>query len=203
MENTREFSIYHLIEVVDHRLCSLKPPSFISRLPRPIKTHVSYWKVSERKNWFFYFSLPGLNDILPKNYFEYFKILVLAIYTLCTENVSIENVDLAEKLLREFVSRFEHLYGIKNMTCNVHSLQHFLETVRRTGPLWTTSCFPFEDFNGKLKVLIHGSKKSHLQIVTNLSMHIRVCTLKHEWLDEESEAFNFCEKMLSPAKIKS
>lgn len=36
-------------------------------------------------------------------------------------------------------------------------IQHLVGMVRRYGPLWTHSCFPFESFNSYLISLIHGT----------------------------------------------
>uniref|UniRef100_A0ABD2WJ36 RING-type domain-containing protein n=1 Tax=Trichogramma kaykai TaxID=54128 RepID=A0ABD2WJ36_9HYME len=41
------FSISHFTNLVDDKLCSIKPPSFISRRPRTIKDHFPYWKALE------------------------------------------------------------------------------------------------------------------------------------------------------------
>ena len=51
----KSFNIAHLIDVVDNMLLSIKPPSYIKRRPRPIKSHFKYWKASEQKYWFFIF----------------------------------------------------------------------------------------------------------------------------------------------------
>lgn len=195
-----DFSIYNLVEVVDYRLCNIAPPSYTARRPRPIKTHFCHWKASELKNWFFYYSIPVLAGILPDKYIDHYKLLVLAIYLLSQQSVSRSMINLAETLLREFCSRFESLYGLRNMSCNLHSLRHLPEVVRRTGPLWTTSCFPLEDLNGKLKALSHGSNSPHLQIASNLNMYIIVYTLRNEWLKENSDAFNYCETLSNPMK---
>ena len=37
-------SIVQHMNLVDHRLKSLTPPSFVQRLPRSIKNHLPYWK---------------------------------------------------------------------------------------------------------------------------------------------------------------
>ena len=36
------------------------------------------------------------------------------------------------------------------MTINVHSLLHLPHVVKKLGPLWGHSCFPFESINGQL-----------------------------------------------------
>lgn len=194
------FSMSNLVDVVDYRLCNIKPPLNTQRRPRPIKTHFSLWKTSEFKNWTLYYSVVVLNELMDKDYFDHYMYFVLSIYMLCQEKVTNEMVNKADELLREFVSRFEHLYGEKYMSCNLHNLRHLPEMVRRFGPLWTTSCFPLEDINGKLKAMVHGSKAPHLQICSNLNIHITVYSLKHIWLKQGSVGYNFCEKILSSKK---
>ncbi|OXU19995.1 hypothetical protein TSAR_014686, partial [Trichomalopsis sarcophagae] len=39
---------------------------------------------------------------------------------------------------------------------NIHQLLHLPKVVEDLGPLWTTSCFLYEDINGKLKNFVHG-----------------------------------------------
>ena len=194
------FNISNFIEIIDKKLCDIKPPSFISRNPRSIKDHFSYWKASELKNWFFYFSLPVLRDVLPEDYFNHYKYIVWAIYLLFQEKCTDEMIDLAKSLIYEFTSRFEYLYGEKHITCNIHSVNHLPTIVRRLGPLWTTSCFALEDLNGKIKALVHGSKKPELQIFFNLNLYVKVYTLKHEWLKENTDAYDFCDYVSSPQK---
>ena len=49
------------------------------------------------------------------------------------------------------------LTGERFQTFNCHQLLHLSEDVKCLGPLWTSSCFPFEDYNGDLKDLFHGT----------------------------------------------
>lgn len=50
------------------------------------------------------------------------------------------------------------------MTINVHNLLHLPNAVKRLGPLWAHSCFPFESANGELLKLFHGSQAIEKQI---------------------------------------
>ena len=52
----------------------------------------------------------------------------------------------------------ENLCGEKCMTINFHLLLHIPETVRQLRPLWTSPCFSFEDYNGKLGDIFHGTQ---------------------------------------------
>ena len=55
--------------------------------------------------------------------------------------------------------------GEKFQTFNCHSLLHLADDVKQRGPLWTHSCFPFEDYNGDLKDLFHGTQKIPGQVI--------------------------------------
>lgn len=62
------------------------------------------------------------------------------------------------------VARFEDLYGLRHMTCNLHQSLHVPAEVRHFGPFWITSCFPFEGASGSLKSLIRGTRYAQLHI---------------------------------------
>lgn len=59
------------------------------------------------------------------------------------------------------------------MTANMHGLLHLPDTVRRLGPLWVHSCFPFEAANGVILELFHGTQSSEkqVQIIAVVFMH--------------------------------
>ncbi|XP_043472593.1 uncharacterized protein LOC122505177 [Leptopilina heterotoma] len=194
------FSLYHLVDVIDERLKNIHPPGFVQRRPRSIKKHVKYWKASELKNFFFYFSLIILKDVMKEEYFQNFQLLVGAIHILCQQSVSIQMIGEAKRLIQEFVSTFQTLYGLRNMSCNVHLLLHLPEVVEKLGPLWQYSCFTFEDINGKLKKLVHSSKNAELQIYNGFSLYLNTFTLNKDFLNEGTKVYEFCKKQLSPTK---
>lgn len=61
-----------------------------------------------------------------------------------------------------------HIYirvGIKATAMNVHMLQHLPNCVQYWGPLWVYSCFHFENMNGTLKSLFHGTRNMTKQVI--------------------------------------
>lgn len=50
------------------------------------------------------------------------------------------------------------------MTANVHNLLHLPRVVEKLGPLWAHSCFPFENANGTLLKLFHGTQSVEKQV---------------------------------------
>ena len=50
------------------------------------------------------------------------------------------------------------------MTYNVHQRLHLQESVEELGPLWSHSCFFFEDLNGDFHDLFHGTQNIDGQV---------------------------------------
>ncbi|KAK3925298.1 Transcriptional regulator ManR [Frankliniella fusca] len=74
------------------------------------------------------------------------------------------------KFVDKFSKEFEVLYGVRHMSSNIHLLRHLATSVVDCGNLCVTSCFKFEDLNGKLAALVHGTKHATKQIYSNLQM---------------------------------
>lgn len=85
------------------------------------------------------------------------------------------------------------------MSINFHLLMHLGQSVRHTGPTWVTSCFPFEDLNGKLLKFIHGTSHVGLQIGSSVAHSIIISNIV-ENLNENSEIKKFCSDLLITGK---
>ena len=169
--NSKErFSVSAYVDIIDERLTKIKPPSFITRIPRTISDHFKYWKASELRSWLFYYSLPVLSDILPAAYFLHYACLVEGIYLLCTDCVTSSDLQKSYTLLAYFVHMFPTMYSERYLTLNMHSLLHLPKCVEELGPLWVYSCFPFEDINGTLLDLFHGTQNVESQIMYSVNI---------------------------------
>lgn len=181
------------IAAVNKLLTLIRPIESIPRRPRPLDDS-SYWKASELKAFLLIYSLPILKQFLPDVYFKHHILLVDAIRILNSSSISNQMLIKAEKMLKEYVKRYEVLYGKIHMTANIHLLLHLVDSVRAFGPCFTTSCFQFEDLNGTLKSFVHGSKNPELQIYSSTSMLLSLTKLKDVVLDKASAAASFCKK---------
>lgn len=56
------------------------------------------------------------------------------------------------------------LAGPQFMTYNVHQLLHLRACVEDLGPLWSYSCFFFEDLNRDFRDLFHGTQNIDGQV---------------------------------------
>ena len=103
--------------------------------------------------WLFYYSIPTLKGVLPEKYLKHWFKLVKGGSLLLGENISPLHISDSEGLLTEFVQEMETLYGINNVTFNVHLCLPLPNTVRNWGPLWAQSAFVFESYGAGSKSL--------------------------------------------------
>ena len=48
--------------------------------------------------------------------------------------------------------------GTNSQTMKLHLISHYVEVVRRWGPLWAYGCFPFESVNKQITKMFHGTR---------------------------------------------
>ena len=129
---------------------------------------------------------------MPADYLSHLALFVCAIYIFTSDSIPQEKYTIAKDLLIKFHKEFSDLYGrcsrthvehniiffvflgVKATSMNVHLLQHLPECVRLWGPLWSYSCFHFENLNGYIKSLFHGTRDMTKQVA-----NVVVCRLLH------------------------
>jgi hypothetical protein len=171
-------NIRDAIPLIDKMLISnVKTPYTIRRKPRGL-TEMKHWKgaalliysiyvmftASEYRSWVLFYGVGLLKDFLHSDYYQHFLYFSNALWLMLQTSVTFEDVLLAEELLHNFCKEFGVLYGDRYFTANVHMLLHFADCVRNLGPLWAHSTFPFEDANGWLTELFHGTRDAHKQV---------------------------------------
>ena len=152
------------IKVLDKRFLSIKPPYKITRTPRSIIGNMAHLKASELRAFLLFYGLPCLWGLLPEEYFQHFLLLVDAVFVLLQDSISPEQLSKSARMLKHFCLRVESLYGKRYETFNVHCLLHLVPCVENLGPLWASSCFCYEDYNGDLRKLFHGTQNVEFQI---------------------------------------
>jgi hypothetical protein len=194
----KPFNFCNHVSEVDERLLSIRPTLNISRLPRSIQSDLKYWKASEYRSFLLYYGAPILKGILDSSRFAHFLLLVNSVHTLLKTGSTNTEVDLSEAMLLEFVSQFSCLYDTCYMTLNLHQLVHLADSVRTLGPLYTHSCFPFEDKNGILLRMICGTQNIDNQIITGVSFLQKLPELKQKTIESDSELENIYNSIEHP-----
>ena len=154
------------IKECDSRRCAIAPPDFVRRIPRSLEEFCTKYKASEYRTWLLYYLFPVMKGILPPVYLDHALLLINGIYLLLKSSITEEDLEHSARLLQHFCLRMPSLYLLNKNTYNVHQLLHLPNCVRTLGPLWSISCFFYEDLNGDLRNLFHGSQAFDMQITT-------------------------------------
>lgn len=163
------YFIGNRIEELDKEFLSIQPVSEVTRTPRSIVDKKD-WKASEKKNFLLYYAVPLLLKHLPDIYVLHLMLLVGGIYRLLKETISLQERESSASCLKLFCAQAATLYGPQFMTYNVHQLLHLRDCVEDLGPLWSHSCFFFEDLNGDFRDLFHGTQNIDGQILHGVSV---------------------------------
>ncbi len=132
-------------------------------------------------------SLMVLEGILHSLYLEHLALLLCSFHFLLCDRSTPSRCSRTKAMLQTFYEQYERLYGeitytyryyytyssnsamtlhsfvgLHNCTMNVHLLDHLVDTVKRFGPLWTSSCF--ESVMGKLTRIRHGTQHIMQQV---------------------------------------
>ena len=167
---------YHItpqcVALINSRIRTIRSPQEIHCLPRDISA--AKWKAAEWKNWLLYYAVPCLLGILDHRYMEHLSVVVVAVYLVLQETISADELLAAEDHITAFITAVTPLHGEKAMTFNMHSLLHLVDSVRKTGPLWATSAFPFESEVYTVKQEIKGPVNVAVQIAKNM-VAVNIC----------------------------
>ena len=193
--SNKPFSISELATKADKRLFQIHPPLEIGRTPRSTEHHRKYRKASELRSFLLYYGIPALFGILGANYFQHFAILSQGSFILLQDSISEQELQQCERPLEYFCLMFPYLYELRYQTINIHNLLRLPQSVRQLGPLWTCSCFHFEDKNGYSLKMIHGTQNVASQIVTAVSFVQNLPQMVESLKKNHSNAGNFYQNL--------
>ena len=186
---------------LNERLMKMTPPHEIHRQPRPMNEKAK-WKASEWRSWLLFYSIVCLQGLIPTEVLNNYSLLVESIFILLQDSISEEELRVCEEKLFVFVAQCQEMFGNNVMTFNIHSLLHLVQSVRMTGPLWTSSTFPFEGAIFYLKRAITGPKGVYNQLAKRTLMNLTFdYTLKK--LASSETRVHFCEKIFSHPDCKN
>lgn len=191
------YSFRHLVGVLDDRLNEIRPTLEIRRMPRSVSEHLKYWKASELRSFLLFYGAPALYGILSEDCFQHYLLLVNAIHLLLKDSISESDLSEAENLLFSFCSSFPAIYAARFTTMNIHQLLHLVDDVRDLGPLFTHSCFHFEDKNGFILKFINGTQSIDRQILSAVSFTQKLPEISTRYILHHLEADNLYRGLLS------
>lgn len=181
-------------EILNKRIMSIKPPAWISRKPRSLDQPL---KANEKRSLLFFYLRSCLPGLLPMKYVDHFQLLSAGTYILSEENISLQECEEASNMLKQFANKFEGLYGPKNVTANIHLLQHIGDEVKYSGPLWAQSLFGFEAMNGVLVKMVNGPTKVLHQITKRYILKQTLACMDTQPMMEKSSTIKKHNKILT------
>lgn len=154
------------VEEISVRLeTQLKPaiPMEFARKPRSLNC-IKVWKATEYRQILLYTGPIAFKSILKKNVYTHFMTLHVIVRILSSQELH-QYLHYAQNLILFLIKSFIKLYGIKNMSHNVHNLVHLVDDVKRFGPLDNFSAFKFENYMQVLKKYIRKADRPLQQLV--------------------------------------
>ncbi|KAB7500974.1 BEN domain-containing protein 5 [Armadillidium nasatum] len=138
-----------------------------------------------------YIGSPKQQNILPEEYYNHILHLRAGLMLLLKRAVAKDDVIKANEHFHNFVCYFEILFGVQYSTFNIHMLLHLSQSVKKCGPLWGYSAFPFENNLRIFRTLITGTKIPTKQVVKKVKVIQFLNMISHENINKE--VLKFCE----------
>jgi hypothetical protein len=137
-------------------------------------------------------------DIEPK-YMQALMLIVAAMYMLLKEKVLVAEVRLAKLFIEDFYITIGELFGDRNLTYNMHQATHYADCVLNWGQLYHYSTFPFENANGMLQRLIHGTYNIEAEVANSFKIVSSLSILKQ--YSDEVNIHHYDELKLNGAAV--
>lgn len=189
------------LSTLDECIKNITPPQGMTRRPRSFTTR-SFWKAKEFRAFLLFYALPCLENLLPARNFANLKHFVNVFHILLSDSISHAQLSEAATSLSNFTVGYQRLYGLINVSYNLHICRHFIDMVIQLGPLYCYSNFLFESGNGYLVSLVRGTKSVISEIANK---HTTIQTVS-KFITENNvtpEALIFCSDLMQCNYSKS
>jgi len=122
------------------------------------------WKATEFRLFLLYTGPIVLKNIISDECYTNFMALNIAMIILLSPNNN-HLLNYARELLNYFVKSFQTIYGVHNVSHNIHNLVHLTDDYQNYGPLDNCSAFCFENYMKELKSFLRKSEKPLQQVI--------------------------------------
>ena len=161
--------------LIQERVDGCIVPSSLGRIPHKISSAYASLTADQWKTWTTVFSLYALHGILDSSKLECWRLFVQACQLLTCPMITTEDAEKGHKLLLDFCTTFESLYGSEKVTPNMHLHTHLLECIKDYGPIYSFWLFSFERYNGMLGSYKTNQRSIELQLMrrfmSDLQLH--------------------------------
>ena len=169
-----------------------KTPSSVGRLPRKIISGYSSFTADQWKSWMLWFSLLACHASLRKNDYECWQQFVLGCSILCSSVIAKNDLKVADEHLLKFCEKFQHLYGKKMVSPNMHYHMHLSKCIENYGPIQVFWLFSFERYNGILGSYHTNQRAIEIQVMRKFCRDMTIKTLAYSEPEVEMHKQLFC-----------
>ena len=163
-------------------------PTDIGRIPSKIASGFSSFTAEQWRNWVLIYSLCSLKDVLPHPHYDCWLLFVKAVSILCSRQITLQELNVADELLMDFCDTFEQLYGKPAYTINLHLHGHIRDCVLDFGPVYAFWLFAFERLNGVLGSYHTNCRDISLQLMRRFTSSVNHGV--HNWPLEYKDSFS-------------
>ncbi|XP_030600828.1 uncharacterized protein LOC115790939 [Archocentrus centrarchus] len=153
------------LDELQRRVENIKVPNEVGRIPLQIATGFTGFTADQWKNWTTIYSLFCLKGLISNSHYDMWCDFVQACIILCSRVISINRLEVADRHLQTFLSKFVKLFGPLHCTPNMHLHLHLKECMLDYGPVYSFWCFSFELLNGTLEKFHHNNRRIEVQIM--------------------------------------
>ncbi len=121
---------------------------------------------------------------------------------LYSSGIKASRLPIIELEIQIWISEYSTLYGDAEVTFIVHSLLHLPRYVRNFGPLWTSSCYPFEGFNKLINSSFNLTTYEIDQIICRHKLY-SVCSELEEHVEIQSTLTEGLKYLMSKTALLS
>lgn len=146
--------------------CSPWVPIEFNRRPRSFY-EISKYKATELRRLLLYDGVRIFKNTLPPNTYKNYLLLHSGIYILSNPTL-VQNpvmLNVAQKILKEFVKHSSQLFGKCFVVYNVHCLIHLVDECRNHGTLESFSAFKYENYMRLMKRYLRSTYKPLHQLI--------------------------------------
>lgn len=147
--------------------CNEYKPTEIHRKIRPL-SELPRWKGTELRTFMLYMSLTVLKKFLPDKHYKHYLLFYCSVVILGSEFHCAKMIDLADEMIKSFLTLFKSLYGIEYFTSNLHNLTHLVDEVRKFGVLSKFNAYSFENKLQNIKRLVRSGNLPLNQIAKRI-----------------------------------
>jgi hypothetical protein len=130
-----------------------------SEFPRKARSldQLAYWKATEGRLFILYTGFIFFDRLQNDDIFYNFCLLSCAIRLLSGESISQDQVHIADQMLQSYVENVAKIFGQNDVTYNMHALLHLPECVAKFVPLYSFSCYAFENYMQEIKGYVRNA----------------------------------------------